>query len=58
MESILYKSNPWWEEDYKNEENNAKKRVKYYSLLEIRYYQKSSRLRVKSQKRILQERES
>ena len=35
-----------------------KKRVRYYSLLEIRYYQKRSKVRVKNQNKTLQEREN
>jgi len=35
-----------------------KKRVKYYSLSEKKYYQKSSKVKAKSPKKILQEREN
>ena len=35
-----------------------KKRVKYYNILERKYYQKSSKVKVKSPKNILQEREN
>ena len=35
-----------------------KKRIKYYSLLERRFYQKSSKIKVNNQNKILQEREN
>jgi len=35
-----------------------KKRVKYYSLLERRYYQKSSAIKINNQNKILQESEN
>ena len=35
-----------------------KKRVKYYNILERKYYQKSSKVKAKSPKKILQEREN
>jgi hypothetical protein len=35
-----------------------KKRVKYYNILEIKYYQKSSKAKVNNQSKILQEREN
>ena len=35
-----------------------KKRIKYYSLLERKYYQKSSKIKVNNQNKILQESEN
>ena len=35
-----------------------KKRVKYYSILEIKFYQKSSKAKVNNLSKILQEREN
>jgi hypothetical protein len=38
--------------------NMLKKRVKYYNILERRYYHKSSKVKARNQNKILQEREN